>query len=193
MPAATPCTGTDWGSIVREHGDTVWRLARRLLHDEADAADCFRETFVASLGGSRSAAVTNWPGLLRKICASRASDLTRRRIRDRRRSAPLDAAATLATPTPSPADRAASGELADRLRLALTALPDRQAQVFTLAVIEALPHAEVATLCGITTSHVGVLIHRARGRLRTLLENRSPAPAPKPLHSQPEPPRSTFR
>jgi RNA polymerase sigma factor (sigma-70 family) len=133
-------------AVVHEHGNTVWRLARRLLPDEADAAECFQETFVAALGGSRSAAVTNWPGLRRRICAARAIDLIRRRIRDRRRTAPLDAAATLATPTASPADVAASGERADRLRLALAALPGRQAEVFTLAVIEALPRAAVATL-----------------------------------------------
>ena len=185
MPVPATCPGTDWGAIVHEHGDAVWRLARRLLPDEADAAECFQETFVAALGGSRSAAVTNWPGLLRKICAARAIDLIRRRIRDRRRTVPLDAAATLATPTPSPADRAASSELADRLRLALTALPGRQAEVFTLAVIEALPHAEVATICGISTSHVGVLVHRARGRLHGLLAERSHDPLPKPFPSHP--------
>ena len=188
VPATCPpatCPGTDWGAIVHEHGDAVWRLACRLLDDEADAADCFQETFVAALGASRSTAVTNWPGLLRKICAARAIDLIRRRIRDRRRSAPLDAAATLATPTPSPADRVASSELADRLRLALAALPGRQAEVFTLAVIEAMPHAEVATLCRITTGHVGVLVHRARGRLRSLLEDRAQTPVPKPVPSHP--------
>jgi RNA polymerase sigma-70 factor (ECF subfamily) len=190
MPEPATCTGADWASIVHEHGDTVWRLARRLLHDEADAAECFQETFVAAITGNRRTGITNQPvgnrpGLLRKICAARAIDLIRRRIRDRRRTASLDAAAAIAAPTASPADLATSSELADRLRLALAALPARQAEVFTLAVIEALPHAEVATICGISTSHVGVLVHRARGRLHGLLAERSHDPLPKPFPSHP--------
>lgn len=78
--------GTDWTAIVHEHGATVWRLARRILGDEADAGDCFQETFVAALSASRAAPVVNWPGLLRRLCTARAIDLLRRRIRDRRRT-----------------------------------------------------------------------------------------------------------
>ena len=30
MPVPATCPGTDWGAIVHEHGDAVWRLACRL-------------------------------------------------------------------------------------------------------------------------------------------------------------------
>ncbi|MFN9940827.1 MAG: RNA polymerase sigma factor, partial [bacterium] len=60
--------GTDWTAIVHEHGAAVWRLARRILGDEADAGDCFQETFVAALSASRAAPVANWPGFLRRLC-----------------------------------------------------------------------------------------------------------------------------
>lgn len=169
MSNALDPAGTDWPAIVHEHGDAVWRLARRLLDDEADAGDCFQETFIAALSASRSTPVANWPGFLSRICAARAVDLLRRRIRDRRRTAPLVDAIAVAAAGPTPADALAGHELADRLRAALTALPRQQAEVFTLAVVEELPHAEVAALCGITVNHVGVLVHRARARLRTSL------------------------
>lgn len=164
--------GTDWTAIVREHGAAVWRLARRILGDEADAGDCFQETFVAALSASRAAPVANWPGFLRRLCTARAIDLLRRRIRDRRRSADLAVAEPLAAAGTDPADTLAGRELAARLRAALTALPRQQAEVFTLAVVEQVPHAEVAALFGLTPNHVGVLVHRARARLRELLAER---------------------
>jgi len=180
MPPAIPPDDTDWSSLVREHGGPVWRLARRLLDDEADAADCFQETFIAALRASRSGPVANWPGLLRKVCTARAVDLLRRRIRDRRRTASLEAAGPLAGADTDPADALVGRELATRLRTALAALPRQQAEVFTLTVVEQLPHAEVATLCGLTPNHVGVLVHRARVRLRELLDER-PTVCAKPV------------
>jgi DNA-directed RNA polymerase specialized sigma24 family protein len=103
MKTPAPQDDTDWSAIVHDHGATVWRLARRLLDDEADASDCFQETFVAALTASRSAPVANWPGFLRKLCTARAMDLLRRRIRDRRRTAHLAAADSLATGIAGPA------------------------------------------------------------------------------------------
>jgi RNA polymerase sigma-70 factor (ECF subfamily) len=180
MPLPSTADDTDWSAIVHEHGATVWRLARRLLDDEADAGDCFQETFIAALSASRSTPVANWPGFLSRICAARAVDLLRRRIRDRRRTAPLVDALAVAAAGPTAADALAGHELADRLRAALTALPRQQAEVFTLTVVEQLPHAEVATLCGLTPNHVGVLVHRARVRLRELLDER-PTVCAKPV------------
>lgn len=172
MPPAISPDDTDWSNLVREQGGPVWRLARRLLDDEADAADCFQETFVGALRASRAGPVANWPGLLRKVCTARAVDLLRRRIRDRRRTASLESAAPMAAGGGEPGDALAGRELAARLRTALAALPPQQAEVFTLAVVEQLPHAEVATLFGLTPNHVGVLVHRARARLRELLADR---------------------
>jgi RNA polymerase sigma-70 factor (ECF subfamily) len=163
---------TDWAEVVREHGAAVWRLARRMLGDEADAGDCFQETFVAALTASRAAPVANWPGFLRRLCAARAIDLLRRRIRDRNRTVNLEATASVPARVADPADALAGRELAARLRAALACLPRQQAEVFTLAVIEELPHAEVAALCGLTPNHVGVLVHRARAELRELLDER---------------------
>lgn len=165
-------TETDWDEVVHEHGAAVWRLARRILDHETDAGDCFQETFIAALSASRAAPVANWPGLLRKLCTARAIDILRRRIRDRRRTESLEATESLTASAADPADTLAGRELAARFRAALTALPRQQAEVFTLAVVEQVPHAEVAALCGLTPNHVGVLVHRARARLREMLAER---------------------
>ena len=43
----------DWPHIVQEHGPIVWNTVSRLLDNEADAADCFQDTFVSALNLSR--------------------------------------------------------------------------------------------------------------------------------------------
>lgn len=48
---------TDWSQIVAEHGTLVWRTARRLLTQEADAADCCQRTFLAAVELARREAV----------------------------------------------------------------------------------------------------------------------------------------
>ena len=43
----------DWERIVREAGPGVWRTARRLLGNRADAEEVWQETFAAALELSR--------------------------------------------------------------------------------------------------------------------------------------------
>jgi outer membrane lipoprotein-sorting protein len=52
---------TDWSEVVRRHGPIVWKTAYRLLNHEADAADCFQNTFVSAWELSRAEAVRNEP------------------------------------------------------------------------------------------------------------------------------------
>jgi DNA-directed RNA polymerase specialized sigma24 family protein len=55
------------------------------------------------------------------------------------------------------------------LRAALAVLPPRQAEAFCLHCLEAFSYQEVAQQMTISVDAVGVLLHRARGRLRQLL------------------------
>jgi RNA polymerase sigma-70 factor (ECF subfamily) len=48
-------------------------------------------------------------------------------------------------------------------------LPERHAEVFTLTCVEGLSYDEAAAVLGISENNVGVLLHRARARLRELL------------------------
>ncbi|MBN2130337.1 MAG: sigma-70 family RNA polymerase sigma factor [Sedimentisphaerales bacterium] len=76
----------DWQSIVNEHGPLVWQTAYRLVGNEADAADCLQETFLAALEVSRREEVRNLGGLLVRLATTRAIDSLRRRNRQQRRS-----------------------------------------------------------------------------------------------------------
>jgi RNA polymerase sigma factor (sigma-70 family) len=55
------------------------------------------------------------------------------------------------------------------VRHELTKLPPRQAEAFWLACVEEMTYEDVGRQLGVDTSTVGVLVHRARLRLRAVL------------------------
>ncbi len=70
-------------------------------------------------------------------------------------------------------DRAlASDEIAAALAECLDRLSPLQRDVFALRQIQELPAETVSKIVGRTVTHVGVLFHRARGHLRTCLEEK---------------------
>src|SRR5262249_13194237 len=145
----------DWSQIVRQHGPLVWTTVYRLLRHDADAADCFQRTFLSALVLSRTQTVRNWPGLLRRLGASRAVEALRQRLRQAQRLRPLIAEVAAPPGTPGPDQAAADSELSDRLREALAGLDARQAQVFCLVCLDGFSYAEVADQLGLTVSNVG--------------------------------------
>ena len=160
---------TDWDLVVREYGPVVWATAWRLLAREADAADCFQNTFVSAVELETAEPIRNWPAVLKRLATARALELLRTRYRAAARSHSLPDEAPL-DPTALDPLRAASGvELADALRAALTELDPVQAEVFCLICLEGLPNADAAGVLGITPNHAGVLLHRARTALRSRL------------------------
>jgi RNA polymerase sigma-70 factor (ECF subfamily) len=170
----------DWSQIVQQHGPLVWTTVYRLLRHDADAADCFQRTFLSALVLSRTQTIHNWPGLLRRLGTARALESLRQRLRLGQRLRPLLAEVATASGTPQPDQAAAVSELGEHLREALAQLEPRQAQVFCLTCLDGLSYAETADQLGITVSHVGVLLNRARLGLRERLRGHEPADARRP-------------
>jgi RNA polymerase sigma-70 factor (ECF subfamily) len=163
----------DWQDILSRDGPAVWHTAYRYLGNRADADECFQEAFLAAFEFSRRQEVQNWRALLKRLAAARAVDrLRRRRHQAGRREAPDWE--TLPDQSPSPHQSAEDAELSERLRLALALIPPRQAEVFCLHCLEGFSYQEVAGQLAITVDAVGVLLHRARNRLRELLGEPSP-------------------
>jgi len=158
----------DWQEILSRDGPAVWRSVYRLLGNSADADECFQEVFLDALKLSRRREVHHWRGLLQRLATARAVD----RLRRKRVAFVADPAAELdavCDRAPSPAQSAEDAELAERLRAALAGVPPRQAEVFCLHGLEGWSYQEIATHMEISTDAVGVLLHRARKRLRQLL------------------------
>lgn len=72
-------------------------------------------------------------------------------------------------PAPRPEEQVAQREQVERLFAAIRALPPQYRQVLTLA-LEELPHAEIATVLGISAENVAVRLSRARAALRERLK-----------------------
>ena len=159
----------DWKTIVDQYGQLVWSTAYRLVGNDADASDCFQDAFLEAVRIDRKESVRDWTAVLRHLATLRALDLLRARCRRRNR---VDAAAEvdlLASPAVGAEQTAEANELAQRLRVALAELPQQQAAVFCLSCLDGLTYGEVGERLGLTTSAVGVLLHRARRRLQELL------------------------
>ena len=166
----------DWSQIVEQHGPMVWRIARRLLNHESDAADCFQKTFVSAWELSRREPVCNWGPLLNRLAHARALDGLRQRKRQARERIAIPNEGPSDPKMLSPLVAAGVRELADHLREALAELDPRQAQVFCLASLEGLSYDEIAGQLRVTVNHVGVLLNRARTFLRNrLAAHRPPA------------------
>lgn len=155
--------------IIRQHAPIVWRTALRLLGNQADASDCFQETFLSAMQVGGRERVANWGGLLQRIATARALDMMRKRTLSRsRHSGQVDLAA-LSGGGPGPMEQLQNEELADSLAQALSRLPAQQAQAYCLRHLNGFSYEQIAQELGISADAVGVDLHRARARLRELL------------------------
>jgi RNA polymerase sigma-70 factor (ECF subfamily) len=102
------------------------------------------------------------------LATARAIDRLRERCRrrDRMRESDCD---TLAAVGSEPSQRAENNELVEQLRIALAQIPPQQSELFCLHSLEGWSYREIADELGISTSRVGVLLHRARAKLARLL------------------------
>jgi RNA polymerase sigma-70 factor (ECF subfamily) len=161
---------TNWPAIVAEHRTAVWRTIYRLLNHEADAADCYQETFLAAYQAVGSGSVSNWRPFLTSIAARRAIDRLRARIRLRERFVSLEGIEDPVAKSATPLQAAGASELLDQVRGLLSELPDKQAEIFWLSCVEGLSHRDIGEQLHIQEGDVRVQLHRARKRLQASLE-----------------------
>ena len=165
---------TDWDTLVAQEGPTVWRILWKLLGDRADVEDCFQETFVTAVELSRREAVTSWPAVLIRMATARGMDRLRSRYRMRRCQVVLEAAALGnaggTTSTDDPVALAIASELSERLREGLTQLPNLHSEIFILHALQGWSYREIAERMNMSETAIRTTIHRARQRLRELLD-----------------------
>jgi RNA polymerase sigma-70 factor (ECF subfamily) len=160
----------DWQSILAEHGPTVWRTVYRLLHHHADALDCYQETFLGAWQFAQQRHVDDWPAFLVCLGTRRALNRLRNRRRTQDRLQPIQSAPEPATEAESPVGQASANELLERVRRGMAELPDKQGEVFWLNCIEGLSHQQISDRMNVPPGGVRVLLHRARERLRAVLD-----------------------
>lgn len=147
----------------------MWKTAYRLLDNHADAAEVFSETFVSALELSKRQRVRRFSALLVRIATAKAIDRLRQRYRNRRFCTTEIELSTLPAAISSPNQQAQNQELAGRLCRALGKLPSQEAEVFCLRYLNDFSYRRIAKELGIKTNNVGVLLLRAKTKLRDLL------------------------
>lgn len=160
----------DWQTIIEKHGPAVWQIAYKLLGNSADAADCFQETFVCALEFSRRERIRNFSALLIRLATTRAIDQLRQRFHRSDHNVASAEWGAVPSKNPGPVQMAQRQELIDRLRESLTQLPPAEAQVFCMRYLNDMSYRQIAKELRIKTNAAGVLLHRARTKLRKCFE-----------------------
>jgi RNA polymerase sigma-70 factor (ECF subfamily) len=173
-----------FGALVQRHHVRLLRTAESLTPSRAVAEEVVQDTWLAVVRGidrfEGRASVKTW---LLRILVNRARTAGARELR----SVPLDPRPGPAVPIerfastgawaspPAPwadeaEDRVVAERLARRVKASLGELPEGQRQVLLLRDVEGLPSAEVCDLLGLSEGNQRVLLHRARARMRDILD-----------------------
>jgi RNA polymerase sigma-70 factor (ECF subfamily) len=180
MTASQNAAKTDpaqFEALMRRHNQVLFRTARAILRDDAEAEDAVQEAYVQayrSLGDFRGEAqLSTW---LARIVVNEA--LMRLRKQKRRAEiVPMQPSATLEALQEIPAidmgqgpeTSAARSEMRRLLEAQIDALPDIYRTVFVLRAVEELSVDETAAILGIPASTVRTRFFRARSLLRESL------------------------
>jgi RNA polymerase sigma factor (sigma-70 family) len=166
--ATVPLTETSvsLSRLFREHYRRILLAAYRITGCMADAEDVTQAVFLRLASGDELGA-KNPGSYLYRAGINGALDLLRRR--KVAALEPLETAAGIASAGMSPDAEISSGELGQWLRQAISELPARAAEMFTLRYLEELGNREIAALMGTSQAVVAVTLHHARSKLKKRL------------------------
>ncbi len=158
--------------FVREGSHLRGYLAT--LVGSSDAGDLVQETFVRAQRGRATCEATSLGAWVRSIARNVAIDHLRRST-----SAIVPASGDLAATTgatcaasePDPERTAIRREMRDCIGEFVRRLPERDAEVIVLSEMRGLPDQEIANTLGITLGAAKIRLHRARARLREMMEH----------------------
>lgn len=148
------------------HVDRVYRLAYRMVGEDALARDLTQDTFVRvfeKLAGFKGdAAFTTW---LHSVTTSVVLNGLRRQKRIRMRERNLDAASHIGV-----TERHAEPDLKRRLTEAVNGLPEAYREVLVMHDLEGYTHREIAAALDVKQGTSKARLSRARARLRIELQ-----------------------
>ncbi|TPM39740.1 RNA polymerase sigma factor [Mesorhizobium sp. B2-3-4] len=161
-------------AIMKTHNQRLYRIARGILRNDAEAEDVVQEAYVSAFaslaafrGGSK---LSTW---LSRIVINEALG----RLRKRRRTAEMPdnpEAQIIRFPLNSsddPERAMAQRQILALVERATDSLPDIYRMVFVARVIEGLSMEETADLLGVRPQTVKTRLHRARVLLRKAMDD----------------------
>jgi RNA polymerase sigma-70 factor (ECF subfamily) len=180
--------------LMRRHNQRVFRAARAIVRDDAEAEDVMQEAYARAFTQlAQFEGRAKWSTWVTRIAVNEALGRVRRTgrfvaadvdsLEDPRMARRMDGrgdgdgagarGVSVSAPFPAgPEDQAAARELGGFLERALDSLPDIYRSVFVLREVEEMSTAETAASLDISEELVKVRLHRARAGLRQRLDQR---------------------
>jgi RNA polymerase sigma-70 factor (ECF subfamily) len=163
--------------IMRRYNQRLYRVARAILRDDAEAEDVAQQAYVNAYRHldqfAGRAMFSTW---LTRIAVHEALARARRRGRFDKQEAVDDwdgDMSALKSPGPDPERQAFAGELRAVIESAIEALPEHYRAVFVMRAVEGMSTAESADCLDITEETAKTRLHRARMLLRDALYQRA--------------------
>jgi RNA polymerase sigma-70 factor, ECF subfamily len=162
--------------IMRRYNQRLYRVARSILRDDAEAEDVMQDAYVSAYKHldqfAGHSAFSTW---LTRIAVHEAL----RRLPGRRRTIPMDEinldgedAMSPVETSPDPEQTASHTELARLLADAVLELPTQYRSVIMLRDIEEMSTADTAAALDLTEENVKVRLHRGHAMMRDRLSAR---------------------
>jgi RNA polymerase sigma-70 factor (ECF subfamily) len=161
----------EFETLMRRNNRRVYRVARAVLRDDAEAEDVAQEAYVRAYQHldqfQGRASFATW---LTSIAFHEALARVRKRARQREIDAmdesSRDALPQLVVRDSSPEQSASVSEISTLLEDSIDSLPDSYRQVFMLRDVEEMSTVETAACLGISEENVKTRLHRARALMR---------------------------
>jgi len=154
-------------TLFRNHHDRVFRTAHRITGSPTDAEDVLQTVFLRLARGQESYSLSENPAAYLSRAAINASlDLLRSRTRMKAVGFTDLEAARLESNWQSPEAELADRELQTLVRQAVAGLGKTAGEMFVLRYYEGYDNQEIAKLLDTSQMVVGVVLHRARTKLR---------------------------
>lgn len=150
--------------LFRDHHEHVFRAAYRITGNAADAEDATSVVFLRLVRREGDVLGDGSGSYLHRAAVNAALDVVRARRASKADG--FDTVEPAADPRTGPERRRGDGEIREALRRALASLSPRAAEVFALRYLEGYDNHEIARLLRMPRMTVGVVLHRARARLR---------------------------
>ena len=161
--------------IMRQHNRRMFRIARGILRNDAEAEDIVQDAFVKAFTEFES---LREPGKAAAWLAKITANLAISRVRQLKRRGNVmladgdseDISSNMETDQHTPERMTAMGDVRRLLENAIDRLPDGFREVFMLRVVEHMSVEETAATLGVLAQTVKSRLHRAKAMLRVDLE-----------------------
>ena len=171
--------------IMRRYNQRLYRVARAILRDDAEAEDVMQDAYVRAYEHlAQFAGRSQFSTWLTRIAIHEALSRSQRRKRTEQFSAhdshegTQDGEVNVAADALNPEQQVSVSELRGALEVAILAIPEQYRLVLMMRDVEQLNTQETASALDLSEENVKVRLHRARAMVRKNLFARAGADAP---------------